>query len=476
MIAKSTCPLVPITRSPRNHRNDYCLLGILIVSLLILTSLNYSSMTTEENPIVRYAITFGFLVLLASLTVKNLSIGVFLLMGFSPLFSVLTQKALVNSNILSYMTLLIVFIVWIRRRKMNIQRPVGQIVFLFYLCSNVVSLINTFFPDRFNSFYLFMGLSYFLEAIAMFTVIYILIPSLSSQQIEYAFSAFIFGTFIVAIWFLLEYSWGSSTFNQIDRLGLGMGINPNQFSSYCMMGIIYLTSIYRKKMKWGWRFLIIAVLGIVLFFSGTRTTMLGTIAGLLVAFTFGKRFSRSWIVQMILILMVISIGISATGIVQNNPVERQISRYTDLFSINFSDKSQMAEISSGRTIIWQVGWNAFLKNPILGVGLGRFSSISLANDTSVRSNLIGASAHNLYLSILVEQGVVGIILFVSWVFLYFRYAIRKSNWAACVLGWLVAYLLLGFSGGYAINSVFGFLLGGVCVVFESTRSIPSSHY
>lgn len=78
----------------------------------------------------------------------------------------------------------------------------------------------------------------------------------------------------------------------------------------------------------------------------------------------------------------------------------------------------VVEGGAGRTDIWTVGWRMVEDNPVRGVGLGNFevSSIHylLEPGALLRDEIIvdhAKTAHNLYLHVLSELGVVGLVLF-----------------------------------------------------------------
>jgi len=58
---------------------------------------------------------------------------------------------------------------------------------------------------------------------------------------------------------------------------------------------------------------------------------------------------------------------------------------------------------NGRTELWREGFNAFLEHPVLGVGTDMYRSVSALSKV----------AHNSYLSVLVEEGLIGLVLFVA---------------------------------------------------------------
>jgi O-antigen ligase len=71
---------------------------------------------------------------------------------------------------------------------------------------------------------------------------------------------------------------------------------------------------------------------------------------------------------------------------------------------------------TGRTVIWTAGWELFREHPILGVGANAFRlTVSRILAEPIRADESGIpqapAAHNTFLSVLVEQGVIGFALF-----------------------------------------------------------------
>src|SRR5260370_26387368 len=69
---------------------------------------------------------------------------------------------------------------------------------------------------------------------------------------------------------------------------------------------------------------------------------------------------------------------------------------------------------TGRTIIWKAGWEIFRAHPFLGIGANAFRVIVsrvLAEPIRLDERDPAPPAHNTFLSILVEQGVVGFAVF-----------------------------------------------------------------
>jgi putative inorganic carbon (HCO3(-)) transporter len=89
---------------------------------------------------------------------------------------------------------------------------------------------------------------------------------------------------------------------------------------------------------------------------------------------------------------------------------------------------------SGRSDLWKIGWRVVQADPILGVGAGNFPIVSvhyvLRPGTITRSDLIVDEqkvAHNIYLEIPAELGIVGLLLFLAITGFALRCGIRASR-------------------------------------------------
>jgi len=94
---------------------------------------------------------------------------------------------------------------------------------------------------------------------------------------------------------------------------------------------------------------------------------------------------------------------------------------------------------TGRTDIWKVGWRMVEANPVLGVGAGNFAGSSvhylLEPGAIARPDFIVDDpkvAHNTYLEVLAELGVVGLTLFLAIVFAAVAALVRAARTFAAV--------------------------------------------
>ncbi|MDV3242756.1 MAG: O-antigen ligase family protein [Methylocaldum sp.] len=77
------------------------------------------------------------------------------------------------------------------------------------------------------------------------------------------------------------------------------------------------------------------------------------------------------------------------------------------------------DFTSGRSHFWRVGWNIFLDNPIIGAGLDAFGVAYSRYDTAIGLYRV-ERAHNDYLQILTDAGILGFLCVAAFIFLLFR--------------------------------------------------------
>jgi O-antigen ligase len=159
-----------------------------------------------------------------------------------------------------------------------------------------------------------------------------------------------------------------------------------------------------------------ALLGIAL--AGTRTALIALVPGLL----FGL-WSLTRLQTRARILVVLALAAGAFVLQPLTPM-RSVER------LGTTGEELTEGDLNGRLILWREGFVAFSSRPFVGVGTGAFASAIPA----------GKVAHNSFLSVLVETGVVGLIAFGSLLWIVARQALDQSQWDARF--WVSALLAL----------------------------------
>jgi len=257
--------------------------------------------------------------------------------------------------------------------------------------------------------------------------------------------------------------YSNSWFSFIGDRSLRMfSIMPDSqsFAYICIFGMCMGTAlthnVFMYVKKWLWSGIRFAGLGVLL--SGTRAVWVGMLVPLAAVLwahfaDFQKHLAKKFIIPFVIILALFAVsplinqglGILRVGVFKEHFFSRAKSIY------------DLADVSNaGRLKIWKESFIFSLQNP-LGVGFGNFivsldnsdnlSYDQLAGEINERYNLPQRyiSAHNLYLQILVETGIVGFLAFAAfWVFAikYFWHFLKHYKNAEDFLVYFVAQALL----------------------------------
>jgi O-antigen ligase len=201
-----------------------------------------------------------------------------------------------------------------------------------------------------------------------------------------------------------------------ERLGGAQG-DPN----FLAAGIVPAMALALALMVTGRntleRFLLgglVGVLGVGLLASESRGGLLAAMAALIAAFFF-FRHRRTAIAAFSLVL----VGMVAV--------------WSSVSPAAWQRATDFAGGGSGRTELWTVAWRIALDNPVLGVGLNNYTTVSpeYVREPGVltRTDLIVEKSevvHSVYLQLAAEVGIVGLGLFALVVFLCLRGAWRAA--------------------------------------------------
>lgn len=108
--------------------------------------------------------------------------------------------------------------------------------------------------------------------------------------------------------------------------------------------------------------------------------------------------------------------------------------------------------SSDRLIMWQTAWNMFLSRPWIGVGLFTFMA-NFEKFCPVKYEYGIPYAHNCYLQIMAEIGIIGLVAFLSILCFYFLKGIRVLNRGKRNFSWYVLLASLSSMLGYCVQMV-----------------------
>jgi O-antigen ligase len=222
--------------------------------------------------------------------------------------------------------------------------------------------------------------------------------------------AYVLGSYAAVGGAVLNYLHSNPFYTHMDRYSLG-DTNPDGYGFILALGIpvaCYLaaspeTSRFFRLVNYG--YLPVAFLGIAL--SGTRTASVGAAIGLL--------YGLATLTRLRLVARVAVVMLLAAALFVLLPIVQPLTSFQRLGTTG-------SEVVHGdlneRTELWADGLQAFQQSPVLGVGTDMYRSVSGLNKV----------AHNTYISVLVEEGLIGLVLFVAILWVVFRHVRRLPRW------------------------------------------------
>ena len=247
-----------------------------------------------------------------------------------------------------------------------------------------------------------------------------------------ALQAFVFGGYVVALQMLFNYATGHQLESYKGRFTAG-GFNPNEPGKIfaITIPIAWYLGILKENQKPALRFVnaiypLFGLLGVMI--SASRGGLVACVPSVLFILFNLRKMPLFGKVAMAVV------GIGAIVALSHVDLAPQLDRLSTM-----ADSSSAEDKLNGRTVLWQAGWDCFTHNPFIGVGTGAFPA-------AVSDNVVGFEglpAHNTFLSIATETGVIGLVLFLTILAIVTRNAMRAQKpmrwmWISCLLALLLS--------------------------------------
>ncbi|MEZ5450679.1 MAG: O-antigen ligase family protein [Thiolinea sp.] len=244
----------------------------------------------------------------------------------------------------------------------------------------------------------------------------------SERDWQWLVLAFLGGSYLLVLLALQGYQPGATTV----RYELA-GLDANEMSVQLAMGLplaIYLLSLghYGWMRLLGALYLPLALLAIIA--TGSRTGFVVLLIGLLGLLPLLVR--SGLLVRLLGVLAVAAALIVTVSIVPDRTFERIFSTGSELSQGTLSE----------RTVTWQKAYWEWDRQPLFGHGLGSFKRL-------VNKYNVDYTAHNSFVTISVEQGLVGLLFFSGVVGLAFYYALQLGRERRLLLFSLVGVVTAG---------------------------------
>ncbi|MBI4699731.1 MAG: O-antigen ligase family protein, partial [Deltaproteobacteria bacterium] len=211
--------------------------------------------------------------------------------------------------------------------------------------------------------------------------------------------------------------------------------------------------------------LVLGVICLALALTGSRGAVFAAAAGLLVVAA--RATARVWPV----IVVAAMLGWALVSLTETHSVSA-VGRYKEALAA----ETELEARTSGRLSLGELAVDVFREAPVFGVGTCNYRVRALERGyQSARARVpIGLPTHNILLSILAEQGVVGLVFYGWWLVSLVGAALRSWSVSRFPLAGLVSFILGGLATGVNLTPELGFMLGaGLLYVVEARRGVTA---
>lgn len=267
--------------------------------------------------------------------------------------------------------------------------------------------------------------------IQLFVLSILVWDSLSTKDaIQFGLQAYVFGAYVSAISTIRTFFTGAA----VADFGRFAPINfdANDIGLIMSLGLIIA---WQLALSWQQNSFILSVINyayipagiFAIFLTGSRTAAVSIL--LFLVFVLLTQFKLNIWVRITVFLFLFYATLSAISFVPEASFDR-IAETRD---------SIVDRDLNGRVAIWKAGFKIIEDNPILGIGAGAFQS----------ANTFNKVAHNIFISVTAELGLVGLIPYLGMIFSAFI-SIRKLKprdrvfWSIIFFTWLLGALTLSW--------------------------------
>jgi len=292
------------------------------------------------------------------------------------------------------------------------------------------------------------------QLITLFCLIQVMITD--NQRLRMLLTAY----FVVSVFFALL-AIGTYMPADLKRAILTEAQNPNALGRGLGIGLLMTPYLLRQLRSVRWRiaaWLGACALGLAILLTGSRGAWVGLVAavGLTWLLSRGKLLKlRSALVASIVIIIGIA-GLYRVGVID----EWMVQRVLTLPSV------EATRGGSGRTDIWAVGWEMVKSNPLIGVGLQNFPTrfedyIDVASLRGAYGVYPGRDPHSIFLSVQAELGIIGLVVFLMFLWAIFWNLSPHRGDSRAILGILLLTFMVfsGIPATILYRKFFWFVLG-----------------
>jgi len=298
-------------------------------------------------------------------------------------------------------------------------------------------------------------------------------------------------TFIILVGFAAAAVLSSLT-SGVSGAGLGtfraqlLNLGPNRTGALAAAGaVMALAPIAAGRLE-AWKLLSLGAFLSLLVLTGSREAVVALVAGgIVLLFNVQSARAASWyIYSMTVALVLVGLAVIFGGFLPAG-LAREVSPYPQLIPYLTISGVHIPAFLAERLYFADYGIHVFFSQPLFGLGFDR--SLDIPSATTYGAPTLIRTAHNSFISIAAQQGVVGLAAFVGMVWVVLRAARRlvaasegtsyvsMAVGIRCALVVLVADSFMDDALYYDSNIMFiFFLLFGMCLLLTPFASRQKS--
>lgn len=448
------------------------LLGVIMVGV---------SFSTVHAPFLITGAVLGAAVLAIALTAPMALVALllvtgpvdlsFLTGGFKSLFPNMGGLDMNGIRLLGATAGFFVYILFQPRSRAAILGPLGRVWVVFLLFAGATLMTSL---DRLEGVRLLLKLAY-----PLLTFLIVLGVADTRERaallMKYTLVAALLLTVIVSPLLALNggYVYEQGVFLRVQGL---KGHNPFAFYVTAMLMIVFARFVLRMQLRY---LLFALVLLAWIAMTGTRIAALAAVIGMALIGLLNAAASQSRKVLIGALCVA-----AAAGAVMLPAVLMRSFGYVpgpgELLRLASNPVALYESINwNGRELLWAILWGAFSASPILGLGLG--SSAAVIRETFPGGIRV---AHNEYMRLATDTGVLGMVLFAAAVVVWLIAALRMSRRgdrsvrefafaaAAAIVAWgVIAITDNAFDYYTDFTQYVGFLMAGAVVMQSTNKAV-----
>lgn len=377
----------------------------------------------------------------------------FLEKAFIFLFPVALVLSITFTGVLIYSGIIVFFLLLILKQKkelFNSGLSIIDFAFIIYIFAFSVSkLINSGAESGLSTFlrvsqdyFIFLWLSCFLTKNEKgYKMVRILLLIAALISITYGIFQF----------FNLDFFHRQVTQGRLS----GFHKNPYSYGGQLIVFFFFLLGLYKSEIK---KLLLFPILAICLFCilnTSERAVIFGVLVGIIIYFLI-QRIEKTKVIPLLLLF---SLPVILTFIV-NKKLMQRIRKVTSVPSNG---------IRNVRLKLWEIAISICKKNIFFGVG--NFPKVYYQPENSFPVQVL-THAHNVYLQILVTNGLFGLLAYLNLLFSILKASfsqIKTNQYATCLIAIIFSFFVEGFfeffwgdsEVRYLIIYFLGFVLGNI---------------